>query len=81
MSTIGTTNTPIVVKIREVTLQFLGDLTWNDSDALLDHFRQNLLFSNVHHGFVPRRPCVRQLLTVMSSILALKPLTLSHMNR
>ena len=41
-------------------------------DALLDHFRQNLLFSNVHHGFVPRQPCVRQLLTVMSSILALK---------
>ena len=30
MSTIGTTNTPSFVKIREVTLQFLGDMTWND---------------------------------------------------
>ena len=30
MSTIGTTNTPTFVEIREVTLQFLGDLTWND---------------------------------------------------
>ena len=30
MSTIGTTNTPSFVEIREVTLQFLGDLAWND---------------------------------------------------
>ena len=30
MSTIGNTNTPSFVKIREVTLQFLGDLTWNE---------------------------------------------------
>ena len=30
MSTIGTTNTPSFIKIREVTPQFLGDLTWND---------------------------------------------------
>ena len=30
MSTIGVTNTPSFVKIREVTLQFLSDLTWND---------------------------------------------------
>ena len=33
MSTIGTTSTPSFVKIREVTLQFLGDLTWNDPYA------------------------------------------------
>ena len=36
MSTIGTTNTPSFIKIREVTLQFLGDLTWNDPYTLID---------------------------------------------
>ena len=30
MSTIGTTNTPSFIKIQEVILQFLGDLTWDD---------------------------------------------------
>ena len=40
VSTIGTTNTPSFVKIQEVTLQNLGDLTWNDpniNDTLM-HF-------------------------------------------
>ena len=33
MNTIGTTSTQSFVKIREVTLQFLSDLTWNDPYA------------------------------------------------
>ena len=37
MSTIGTTNTPSFVKIREVALQFLSDLTWNDPSTILLH--------------------------------------------
>ena len=34
VSTIGTTNTPSFVKIREVTLQNLGDLIWNDPQSI-----------------------------------------------
>ena len=37
MSTIGTTKTSSFVEIREVTLQFLGDLTWNDLYYLFDY--------------------------------------------
>ena len=33
ISTIGTTNIPCFIKIREVTLQFLVDLMWNDPYA------------------------------------------------
>ena len=38
VSTIGTTNTPSFVKIREVTLQNLGDLIWNDPYATSEKF-------------------------------------------
>ena len=34
-------------------------------DALLDHFDRNSLLSDTQHGFIPRRSCVSQLLTVM----------------
>ena len=57
MSTIGTTNTLSFVKIREVTLQFLGDLTWNNPfirllfvsdelDSLLLHTMNSSCYDN-----------------------------------
>ena len=45
VSTIGTTNTPSFVKIREVTLQNLGDLTWNDPYAIMVYGLGNSLGS------------------------------------
>ena len=46
MSTIGTTNTPSFFKIREVTLQFLGDLTWNDPSDCCPHISKYLDITN-----------------------------------
>ena len=50
MSTIGTPNTPSFIKIREVTLRFLGDLAWNDPNVkfVKVFFHQNfLLYGNL----------------------------------
>ena len=79
MSTIGTTNTPSFIKIREVTLQFLGDLTWNDPIVIIN---SAIEFVNtvepVYNGHLGTRyiwplytgGCYREnLYTVVSSIL------------
>jgi len=34
-------------------------------DSLLDHLNQNSLLNNTQHGFVPKRSCISQLLSVM----------------
>ena len=46
VSTIGTTNTLSFVKIREVTLQNLGDLIWNDPHVMWFHLGKHIRIRN-----------------------------------